>query len=328
MKNIKKAIISVDYPAAEIESMVHLMDTQNIVICGSKDTDQICHALKDCEVAVLGRTVKNIWKYVGESLRWLHCDAAGLDSIYSKALSENGKLTVTCSSGRSSKALAEHVIMFMLSLNYRLNYVWEARKNRQWKMDELADATALTGKNVGILGVGSIGRELASRCKALEMHTIGYARTTQCCEGFDEIVSGKGGLKHLVEESDFLVSTIPLTDETYHLIDAKMISFMKATAFLVNISRGSVIDEKAMIKALKEHRIAGAGLDTFEHEPLEYESMLWDLKNVILTPHFTPPQPDKHDISYQVILDNIIAYREGKELKNAYKSYYVYNGNK
>lgn len=328
MKQIQKAIIAIDYPEQELDEMARLMDAAELVRCRSTDTDIITAALKDAEIAILGRPIKDCSRLIGPNLRWLHCDAAGLDSIYTPDMAQNEHVCVTCSSGRSSKALAEHVLMFMLSLNYHLNEVHEARKSESWSMPFLGTAKALTGQTVGILGVGSIARELAPRCKALEMRTIGYAKATKAVTGIDELYYGEAGLESLIRQSDFLVSTIPLTDETYHLLNKERLSWMKPGAYLVNISRGSVIDEQAMIQGLKDGTIAGAGLDTFEHEPLEAGSPLWHMDNVIITPHVTPPQPDKHEISLNVVLNNIAAYREDRKLSNQYKPYYSFSGKK
>lgn len=275
----------------------------------------------------MGRPLKNCDQLMGPNMKWLHCDAAGLDFLYTPHMAEK-ELAVTCSSGRSSKALSEHVIMFMLSLNYRLNEVWKARQKETWSMPFLGSAKALTGQTAGILGAGSIGRELAPRLKALGMKTVGYDKIAGEVPGFDEIYNKKEELEGLIRQSDFLISVMPLTDETCHLINEERLSWLKPTAYVVNISRGSVIDEQALIQALENGAIAGAGLDTFEQEPLEKGSPLWKMEKVIMTPHVTPPQPDKYEVCLNVVLNNIAAYREERELSNQYKPYYSFSGKK
>lgn len=328
MRQIKKAIIAIDFPAPELDEMVRLMDAEEIVRCASTETEVIEEALKTAEIAILGRPVKHCEQLMGPDMKWLHCDAAGLDFLYTPELAKRADVVVTCSSGRSSKALSEHVLMFMLALNYRVNEIREARKTCTWSMPFLQSAKALVGQTIGILGVGSIARELAPRCKALEMRTIGYAKTSKRVEGIDELYYNEEGLLEVIRQSDFLVSALPLTDETYHLLNEDRLSQMKPSAYLVNISRGAVIDESAMIDCLKRGGIAGAGLDTFEQEPLGADSPLWNMDNVIMTPHVTPPQPDKHEVSLNVILNNITAYREERELGNQYKPYYSFSGKK
>ena len=195
-------------------------------------------------------------------------------------------------------------------------------------MPFLSTAKALFGQSAGILGCGSIARELAPRLKALGMNTIGFAKSTTELNGMDKIYHEEEGLRELLTASDFIISTVALTDETYHLLNEERLSLLKPTSYVVNISRGSIIDEPALIKCLREGKIAGAGLDTFEQEPLGKESPLWTLPNVVMTPHVTPPQPDKHEVSLKVILDNIRNYRNEEHLRNVYKSYYRFSGKK
>lgn len=251
MRKIKKALIAIDFPDCELDEMVRRMEAQEVVRCASTETEVIEETLKTSEIAILGRPVKHCEQLIGAEMKWLHCDAAGLDFLYTPELAKREDVVVTCSSGRSSKALSEHVLMFMLALNYKVNEIREARKSCTWSMPFLQSAKALVGQTIGILGVGSIARELAPRCKALEMKTIGYAKTSKRVEGIDKLYYNEEGLLKVIRQSDFLVSALPLTDETYHLLNQERLSQMKPTAYLINISRGAIIDEKAMIDCLR-----------------------------------------------------------------------------
>lgn len=326
MKQIKKAIVALDYPADELDAICEALGADDIVRCSSRDTDIIAASLADAQVAILGRPVKQIEKLAGPDLNWIHCDLAGLDSMYTPKLAENTQLVVTNSAGRSSKSLAEHVIMFMLALTYRINEIGDARKQRQWDMPFLKGARAMAGQTVGILGVGSIGKELAARCKAFDMKILGYGRSSGSVPGFDNVYLGREGLENVIRQSDFLVTALPLTDETFHLIGENELAQMKQSAYLINISRGAVVDECALVESLKNGRIAGAGLDTFECEPLPAGSPFWEMNQVVMTPHVTPQQTDKHEYSLELILKNIQAYREGRPMSNQYRPYYGFSG--
>lgn len=328
MKEINKAIVAIDFPETEVDEMVRLINAATVIRCSASDSDTIRANLKDAEIAILGKGLSGLVENLGPDMRWIHCDAAGLDFLFRPALADREEICVTCSSGRSSKALSEHVIMFMLALNYQVNNIWESRKRREYSMPFLSTAKALFGQSAGILGCGSIARELAPRLKALGMNTIGFAKSTTELNGMDKIYHEEEGLRELLTASDFIISTVALTDETYHLLNEERLSLLKPTSYVVNISRGSIIDEPALIKCLREGKIAGAGLDTFEQEPLGKESPLWTLPNVMMTPHVTPPQPDKHEVSLKVILDNIRNYRNEEPLRNVYKSYYRFSGKK
>jgi phosphoglycerate dehydrogenase-like enzyme len=142
----------------------------------------------------------------------------------------------------------------------------------------------LWGKTIGIIGTGDIGSCLATRAKAFGMTTIGCNRTGRKAEGFDTVVH-PGMLDMLLKESDFVVLALPLTGDTRYLIGERELGMMKPSAIVINVSRGSVIDEKALIAALKDRRIAAAALDVFEEEPLPSGSPLWKMENVVITPH-------------------------------------------
>ena len=139
---------------------------------------------------------------------------------------------------------------------------------------------------MGILGVGLIAEDLAPRCKALGMTVVGISRSQRKPAGFDRIVP-RDDLARAVADLDFLVLLIPYEKETHHIVDERVLAAMKPTAFLINIARGGVIDEPALIRALEEERIAGAALDAYETEPLPKGHPMWTAKNAIVSPHMT-----------------------------------------
>lgn len=282
----------------------------------TRDPAEIEASLADADVAILSGDLDARF-LAAPKLRWIHCDHAGLNRSARPEVFEKG-LLVTSSSGRSAPVLAEHAIFFMLALSYRMPAFLEAQRAHQWGISGQADLRGLYGRTVGILGLGHTGSELAVRCKALGMRVLGYRRSPQAVPGVDRLLSAQRDetLEPLLRESDFVVLALPLSDATHHIIGETELAWMKPTAMIVNMGRGAEIDEAALITALRERRIAGAGLDVFEQEPLPPASELWDLPNVLITPHTTPQVPDRTGRSLEIISENARRYRQDEPLLN------------
>jgi phosphoglycerate dehydrogenase-like enzyme len=171
---------------------------------------------------------------------------------------------------------------------------------------------------VGIIGLGHIGREVARLSKAFGMRVIATRRSATKlgrARYVDRLMPSKQ-LQSLLAESDFIAICVPYTPETYHLIGEKELGIMKPTAYLINIARGGIIDEEALIRALDEKRIAGAGLDVTAREPLPTKSRLWDLDNVILSPHVAGGMEDYVVHATELFCENLRRYIAGKKLRN------------
>jgi phosphoglycerate dehydrogenase-like enzyme len=168
-------------------------------------------------------------------------------------------------------------------------------------------------KTVGIVGLGKIGSYVAKKCKQVEMRVIGVDLFPVKNEWVDHCYSTKE-LDKLLAESDFVVLNVALTRETEKMIDEKALRLMKKSAILLNVARGGVVDEAALISALKDGTIAGAGLDVFADEPLPKDSPLWDLENVIITPHVSARSPYYMDRTTEVIIDNLKKFESGEPL--------------
>lgn len=172
-----------------------------------------------------------------------------------------------------------------------------------------------------IAGTGSIAQEVAKRAKAFGMKTIGYSRSVKPELGFfdEQYAQGEKEFIDLVGEADYVVNCLPLNKDTYHLIDKKVMQAMKKTAYLINISRGNIIDEDALAEALANKEIAGAASDTFAKEPLDPSSPLWDLDNMIITPHQTPQSPLKFVNGVETVVKNLEALEKGGRMRNLQK---------
>ncbi|MBD3274138.1 MAG: D-2-hydroxyacid dehydrogenase, partial [Candidatus Marinimicrobia bacterium] len=189
----------------------------------------------------------------------------------------------------------------------------------QWTQWELAARiTVLSGKTVGIIGLGSMGLEIAKKAKAFDMRVIATKYTVSPEDQFADVdkLLPHEKVSLLLREADYVVLTVPLTTETKHLIDKIHLKQMKSRAYLINISRGAVVDEKALIEALRAHNIAGAALDVFEEEPLPQESPLFDLDNVLLSPHISGNFPEYINWASKDFGENLNRYLTGKSLRN------------
>lgn len=278
----------------------------------------VAETLAKAEVAILAGDLDERF-VAAPNLKWIHCNHAGLTRSARPEVFERG-LVVTGSAGRSGQALAEHVMMFSLLLCSGYPDFYEAQKRQEWRrVPEMADLRALYGRTIGILGMGHTGKALAQRAKAFEMRVLGYRRRDlPAPEGVDQMYcSDRGeGIEEILEQADILALVLNLSDATHHLIDADQIALMKRSAIIVNLSRGGVINQDALITALNEGRLAGAGLDVTDPEPLPAGHPLWDTPNVLITPHFTAALPDKSERSLDTIIDNIRRYRSGEPMLN------------
>jgi phosphoglycerate dehydrogenase-like enzyme len=252
-------------------------------------------------------------------LKWVHCDQAGLTHSARPEVFAR-KITITGSAGRSAPALAEHALMFCLLLSSGYPGFYEAQRRQEWRRTpEMKGLRALYGQTIGILGVGHTGMAIAARAKAFEMRILGYRRRDEPAPpGFDEVFSADKGqtIFPILEEADFVVLALNLSDATRHLINDEALRRMKRDAFLINLARGSVVDQDALILALKEGRIAGAGLDVTDPEPLPSGHPLWTAPNVLITPHFSAASADKSERSLSIIIENLQRYRQGAPLLN------------
>jgi D-2-hydroxyacid dehydrogenase (NADP+) len=245
-----------------------------------------------------------------EPLRWLHSYSAGVDHWVFQKLLERG-VRLSNSSGASAVPIAHTVMLYILALSRDVRRLAEAQGRRAWEPRDVDD---LSGRVLGVVGLGPIGLEVARLGRAFGMRVVGMrreARGDEPCETwplarFDELLP-------LV---DYLVLALPLTPETRHLVDARALALLRPTARLVNVGRGELVDEPALASALAEGRLAGAGLDVFEVEPLPAESPLWELRNVLITPHMAGNNPGNDERATGIFLANLARWVKGEPLVN------------
>ncbi len=221
------------------------------------------------------------------NLEWLHLGHAGTDAPVFQELMDRG-VVVTNSSGVTAEPIAQTVMAGMLALHRGLPGWFDAQRRHEWRprSDVPPD---LRGQTMTVLGLGAIGGHVAHFSQAFGLHVIGVRRSPAGPEdGVDEWIP-PDRLREVLPRTDWLAITIPLTSQTHHLIDAEALRLLPEGAHVLNVARGAIIDEPAMIEALRSGHLGGAYLDVFEEEPLPPESPLWDLPNVILSPHNAAP---------------------------------------
>lgn len=259
-------------------------------------------------------------------LGWVHSASAGVERALTPAAAERG-LVITNARGVFSRPIAEYVLMMILAVSRRLPGLLELQRERTWQPLEGVELRDVT---VGIVGLGSIGRAVGALATAFGCRVIAVRRRSEAgaeaaatdeeSRSFGEVmlerVGGPEGLPQLLADSDFVVLATPLTPETQNMIDAEALSVMKPGAWLINIARGGLVDERALLNALRDGAIGGAVLDTFRDEPLPPSSPFYDLPNVIVTPHTSWSSGRVLDRSVELFCDNLRRYAAGEPLLN------------
>jgi phosphoglycerate dehydrogenase-like enzyme len=213
-------------------------------------------------------------------LKWVQALGTGVDGVVDQP-SLRSNVVITNIRGIHGEPVSEAALMAMLALSRRLPESVRYQDKRSWTR---WPPRLIDGKTVGIYGIGLIAEALAPRCQALGMTVIGFTSTKRDLPGFDRMHL-RSELMKVVGELDYLVLLVPYSEETRHSIDARVFAAMKPTSYLINLARGGIVDEDALIKALESDQIAGAALDVFQEEPLPADHPLWSTKNVIITPH-------------------------------------------
>jgi phosphoglycerate dehydrogenase-like enzyme len=250
-------------------------------------------------------------------LRYIQSIGAGVDQFPRSQLAEL-RIRLASAEGVNARAVAEHAMALVLAMARKVPEACRNQANKVWR-GMIGDVTQredeLCGKTLLIVGLGGIGRRLAQLARAFDMRVIGIRKHPAASEGVE--VHGTDALHRLLPEADFVVLTLPLTTETEKLIDAQALRCMQSTSYLINVARGRVVDEAALVIALREQRIAGAGLDVTIEEPLPPVSPLWDLPNVLITPH-TAGETRRYEDNVLAILEENLErlWRGEAALKN------------
>jgi D-2-hydroxyacid dehydrogenase (NADP+) len=245
-------------------------------------------------------------------LKWVQMSSAGVDRFLTDELRQSN-IVMTNVRGMHAVPIGEFVLGEMLMFAKGAQHCFQQKQGKQWKPFM---PSMLHSKTVGIIGLGTIGREIARLSKAFGMRVLGVRRSggkTKKPRYVDELFPRKQ-LKQMLSESDYVILTVPLTSETQKCIGEPELCSMKPTAYLINVARGNVVDEEALVKALEDNRIAGAGLDVFAVEPLPAASRLWNLSNVIFSPHIAGGMEGYAEQATEIFCENLTRYLAGKKL--------------
>ncbi len=248
------------------------------------------------------------------NLKWIQSTSAGIGQLVKRlGYAEKTDWIFTTASGTHARPLAEFALMSMLMFAKNYEYLAVEKANKHWAR---YCATELADKTVSIIGLGSIGREVAKLAKAFEMRVIGNRRNlSQPIEFVDELFP-YGDLTPLLNQADYLVLAVPHTRETEKMITATEFAQLPKGAVIINIARGAVIDEPAMIEALQNSQLAGAALDVFEVEPLPPESPLWEMPNVIISPHSASTAETENAKITNLFRENLQLFLADEPMKN------------
>jgi D-2-hydroxyacid dehydrogenase (NADP+) len=277
-------------------------------IVTAMDLPQADDKLHDAEVIIAtGHAFNDLRLSKAARLKWIHAMTTGTDAIVG-ARALRPEVVVTNTRGIHGPQMAEMAFMYMLNLARDVRRMLDNQKRHVWQR---WDQVRLYGKTVAILGVGLIAEALAPRCKAFGMTVLGITRTPRAVPGFDRMFT-YGALKEAAALADFLIVLAPNSPETDGMIDAEVLAAMKPTAILINLARGALCDEDALLEALRTRRIAGAGLDVFRTEPLPPESPFWDLDNVLITAHCSGSSDDNLAMTWPILETNMKCFLEGR----------------
>jgi phosphoglycerate dehydrogenase-like enzyme len=249
-----------------------------------------------------GSVLTELWRELGH-VRWIHTLSAGVEFLPFDLLRRSG-IVVTNGRGLYADALGEFAVAAMLWFAKDLRRLVRNQEARLWEPYTVA---RLAGQTVGILGYGGIGRAVGARASALGMHVLGVGRRQE---------RGEPTIDEVIPRSDYVVLSTPLTPGTYRLFSRERLALMKPDAVLINVGRGRTVDEEALVDALASRRIRGAALDVFETEPLPPDHPLWQLDNVLLSPHTADHTSDSHTRAMQFFIENLRRFRTGESLQN------------
>lgn len=313
-------VCAYQFSEASLERLHEAAGTE--VVSVAKGEDFVAR-LPEAEV-VCSYWMPRSWRERATRLRWLQGAGAGVDGLRPTGIldPEHG-IIVTTASGIHANVIGEYVLCSMLMFNRHWPEMVRLQDQHTWPRSTgwyNLEGHELDGATIGVIGLGQIGRRVAQLAHAFGMRVLAIRRGARVGESDPDVdqLYDTGQLHELLGQSDYVVLSVPLTPETEQMIGEAELRAMKPTAYLVNIARGRVIDEAALIRALQEHWIAGAGLDVAGQEPLPEDSPLYSLPNVILTPHISGVTTHYEERLTALFADNLRRYRSGQSLRNLY----------
>lgn len=266
--------------------------------------------------AMFGRISREVF-LAARKLRWIQGPGAGVETLAQIPELVESDVVVTNTRGAHGATIAEHTFAMLLYLTRGLGHLAAAQRNKVWSRRPLEPRPlGISGLTLGLIGLGKIGSAIARRAHAFRMEVIAVDPNDVPRADYVSEFWGLAGLPELLRRADVVVVTAPLTPESRGMLGPAQLALMKPSAYLIAISRGGIVDERALVAALKAGRLAGAGLDVTEQEPLPPESELWDTPNLILTPHAAGTSLQSRALATAIFRDNLARFLAGEPLMN------------
>ena len=298
---------------AHLKAIKEILPQASITV--TNDTlPSINQDIKDAEILIVPN-VNHINFAQDKTLKWVHVTFAGVDTLSQSLLDSD--VLITNSSGIHPIPIAEHVFAFILMLTHKMNFTFRNQiLSKKWEITpQILALSEIHEKTIAIVGMGRIGSRIAKLAKAFDMQVFGVVRNPRNQESIDKVFT-TDQLLEVLPQVDYVVNCLPLTKETHHLFTLDYFKKMKKSAYFINVGRGKTVVEKDLIQALQQKIIAGAGIDVTEEEPLPSSNPLWDLENVIITPHISGLTPYYMDRAIAIFCENLKAYLQKKPLPN------------
>lgn len=306
------------HPAYRVAERFALRGT-HVRALESRSLDELKAVIPDADVLVVSGLWRNELIERAPKLSFIQSISAGTDQ-YSREALEKAGIRLASAQGVNERAVAEHAMALILACVRKIAAARDNQARRHWRglISEIpAREDELGGKTLAVVGMGRIGSRLAAIARAFDMRVIGVKRNPVNDAGAADVTFAADRLLEAVAEADFVALTCPLTPQTERLVDARVFASMKRSAYLINVARGRVVDEAALIEALREHRIAGAAVDCVWEEPLPASSALWEIENLLITPHSAGETQRYEDNVIDLLLENLERLWRGEAvLKN------------
>ncbi|KZL88366.1 phosphoglycerate dehydrogenase [Clostridium magnum] len=304
-----KVLFTYDYGKENMKKIEDL--GYDITLSDEKELSYV-EELRDIEVLACYNPFSTFDISKLERLKWIQLSSIGIDQIPKNIVLKNN-IIITNNKGGYSIPIGEWIVMDILNLLKRSTYFYKKQNEKHWKMD--SKVLELYGKTVTFIGTGTIAVEAAKRLQGFGVKVLGINTKGRNIEYFNKCYS-MSNIDKVLSESDVVIITLPYTNDTHHLINEDKFSSMKNNIFFINIARGAIVDEKALINNLQSGKVAAAALDVFEEEPLPESSPLWSMDNVIITPHNSWISELRNERRFDLIYENMKRYMENEELIN------------
>ena len=291
------------FPASVFLDELSDLPVETAVVSGSPES------LQDCQGVV---TFEHRESFL--DLQWVHSIQAGVDRFPHERFREEG-IVLTNSTGIHGDAIGETVAGYVLALARRLHEHVANQQRKEWSQPEWNDAWTVAGERACVVGLGGLGRGIVDRLTGLGLEVTGVRRTPTPEPGVTEVYT-PAELETAVSDARFVVLAVPLTDQTERMVDDAIFAAMREDAYLINVARGGIVDEPALVDALATGEIAGAALDVFETEPLPESSPLWEMDDVIVTPHSGAFTREYHEHIAALVRESVTRIENGDEPVN------------